>query len=117
MSMASRLKRLLARLRMPLPARERGIALILVLGTVAVLTVSIVQFIYDTRVNLHLAQNQRDEVKALCALMSRRVQSLRVSLDADDRAINEACDGVQFTISELARMIERYEGVRSVLVS
>jgi hypothetical protein len=55
--------------------------------------------------------DQRDEVKALCALMSRRVQSLRVSLDADDRAINEACDGVQFTISELARMIERYEGV------
>lgn len=55
--------------------------------------------------------DQRDEVKALCALMSRRVQSLRASLDADDRAINEACDGVQFTISELARMIERYEGV------
>ena len=64
MSMPSSLKKLLSRMRMPLPARERGIALILVLGTVAVLTVSIVQFIYDTRVNLHLAQNQRDEVKA-----------------------------------------------------
>lgn len=64
MSMGERMKRLWSRLRAPLPARERGIALILVLGTVAVLTVSIVQFVYDTRVNLHLAQNQRDEVKA-----------------------------------------------------
>ena len=36
----------------------------MVLGTIAMLTVSVVEFVYSTRVNLHLAQNQRDEVKA-----------------------------------------------------
>ena len=39
-------------------------ALVVVLATLAVLSVSIVEFIYNTRVNLYLAQNHRDEVKA-----------------------------------------------------
>ena len=55
--------------------------------------------------------DQRDEVKALCALMSCRIEKFRASVDADERAINECIDGVQFTISELARMIERYEEI------
>ena len=51
--------------------------------------------------------DQRDEIKALCALMSRRIETFRASVDADERAINEACEAVQITISELVRMIER----------
>lgn len=43
---------------------NRGTALVIVLATVAILTASIVEFVYQTRVNLHLAANQRDQVKA-----------------------------------------------------
>ena len=60
---------------------------------------------------VRVIDDQRDEVKALCALMSRRIEKFRASVDADERAINECIDGVQFTISELARMIERYEEI------
>jgi hypothetical protein len=42
----------------------RGMAMIVVLATLAVLSTSIVEYVYNTRVNLYLAQNQRDEVKA-----------------------------------------------------
>ncbi|TVR04015.1 MAG: hypothetical protein EA398_03420 [Deltaproteobacteria bacterium] len=55
--------RLAVRLDTPM-RRQRGTALVIVLATVAILTVSIVEFVYQTRVNLHLAANQRDEVKA-----------------------------------------------------
>ena len=44
--------------------RERGMALVVVLATIAILSVSIVEFTYNTRVNLFLAQNHRDEAKA-----------------------------------------------------
>ena len=60
---------------------------------------------------VRVIDDQRDEVKALCALMSRRIEKFRASVDADERAIQECIDGVQFTISELARMIERYEEI------
>ena len=60
---------------------------------------------------VRVIDDQRDEIKALCALMSRRIEKFRASVDADERAINECIDGVQFTISELARMIERYEEI------
>jgi type II secretory pathway component PulK len=39
-------------------------ALVVVLSTVAILATSITEFVYHTRVNLRMAQNQRDEVKA-----------------------------------------------------
>ena len=55
---------------------------------------------------IRVIDDQRDEVKALCALMSRRVQMFRAGLYADERAINEACEAVQITIGELSRMIE-----------
>lgn len=44
--------------------RERGMALVVVLATIAILSVSVVEFTYNTRVNLYLAQNHRDEAKA-----------------------------------------------------
>ena len=56
---------------------------------------------------IRVIDDQRDEVKALCALVSRRVQMFRAGLYADERAINEACEAVQITVGELARMIER----------
>ncbi len=43
---------------------ERGMALIVVFTTIAILSTSIIEYVYNTRVNLYLAQNQRDEVKA-----------------------------------------------------
>jgi len=39
-------------------------ALIVVFATLAILATSVTEYVYNTRVNLHLAQNQRDEVKA-----------------------------------------------------
>lgn len=48
----------------PRPKRERGMALVIVLATIAILSVSVVEFVYNTRVNLYLAQNHRDEAKA-----------------------------------------------------
>lgn len=52
------------RLRRPARGPRRGIALIVVFVTVAILSTSIVEYVYNTRINLHLAQNQRDDVKA-----------------------------------------------------
>ncbi|MFT6627553.1 MAG: general secretion pathway protein K, partial [Flavobacteriales bacterium] len=43
---------------------RRGMALVVVMAVIVILSVSVVEFIYNTRVNLHLAQNHRDEVKA-----------------------------------------------------
>jgi hypothetical protein len=46
------------------PSRRRGMAIIVVFTTIAILSTSITEYVYNTRVNLRLAQNQRDEVKA-----------------------------------------------------
>ncbi|MBM4319205.1 MAG: general secretion pathway protein GspK [Deltaproteobacteria bacterium] len=47
------------------PARHRrGAALVVVLLTIAILTTVIIDFVYQTRVQLHMAVNQRDEVRA-----------------------------------------------------
>lgn len=43
---------------------ERGMAILIVLTTLTLLTTSVVEYVYNTRVNLYLAQNHRDEVKA-----------------------------------------------------
>lgn len=43
---------------------NRGAALVMVLATLSLLTISVVEFVAASRVNLHLAENQRDEVKA-----------------------------------------------------
>jgi len=52
------------RMARPVGRGDRGVAMILVLFTVTILATSVVEFIYNTRVNLYLAQNHRDEVKA-----------------------------------------------------
>lgn len=43
---------------------KRGAALIVVLLTVAVMTTVVIDFVYSTRVQLHMAANQRDQVRA-----------------------------------------------------
>lgn len=57
--------------RAPLRARvhrvrhdQRGMALLMVLVTIAMLTAVVVEFIYDTRVDVQMAANVRDRVKA-----------------------------------------------------
>ncbi|MCB9506090.1 MAG: general secretion pathway protein GspK [Myxococcales bacterium] len=52
------------RLDRPVARNRRGVAMLLVMFTVTILATSIVEFVYNTRVNLYLAQNHRDEVKA-----------------------------------------------------
>jgi len=46
------------------PVQQRGVALILVLTTIAILTSIGVDFSYSSRVSLKLAENLRDEARA-----------------------------------------------------
>ena len=46
------------------PVQHRGVALILVLTTIAILTAIGVDFSYSSRVSLKLAENLRDETRA-----------------------------------------------------
>jgi type II secretory pathway component PulK len=43
---------------------QKGVALMLVLSAIAVLTTMIVEFSYNTNINYHLAMNERDRLKA-----------------------------------------------------
>src|SRR5713101_1594847 len=45
-------------------ARERGVTLIIVVVAIAILTAVATEFAYNSRVDLQLATNQRDEVRA-----------------------------------------------------
>ena len=45
--------------------RERGVALIIAVVAIAILTVVATEFAYNTRVDLQLAANQRDELQAM----------------------------------------------------
>lgn len=76
------------------PRQQRGMALVVVLATLAVLSVSIVEFVYNTRVNLYLAQNHRDEVKAYFLARSgvnlqRLALSFQLELDARGDMMSE----------------------------
>ena len=44
--------------------RRRGVALILVLATVAVMTTVVLEFVHDTQVRSKIAANSRDSVRA-----------------------------------------------------
>lgn len=46
------------------PRRERGVALLLSLVTITILSAAVVEFAYQNRVNLALASNERDQLKA-----------------------------------------------------
>jgi hypothetical protein len=46
------------------PGRPRGVALLIALVTIAILAAAVVQFSYDSRVNLSIASNERDRLKS-----------------------------------------------------
>ncbi len=48
----------------PMPQGRRGIAILIAMATVAIMSVSVVEFAYQTRVNVFLAANARDDLKA-----------------------------------------------------
>jgi general secretion pathway protein K len=79
------------------PAR-RGVALILVLTTLAILTSLGVDFSYSTRVNLKLAENLRDELRAYYMARSainltRMLLHFQKQLDAVGGALGGAAGG------------------------
>ncbi len=57
-------RRLVRRGRRRRPRNSRGAALVVVLLAVAIMTTVVVDFVYNTRVELHMAANIRDEVRA-----------------------------------------------------
>ncbi len=52
------------RLSTKFPRNRRGIALILVMASIAILSTSVVEFAYQTNVNAYLAANSRDDLKS-----------------------------------------------------
>lgn len=62
--MRARLSRLFRSLRRPLRKQERGVALIMVLILVAILSSALLDFSYETRAELVAAKNLRDQVQA-----------------------------------------------------
>ena len=64
---------------------EKGVALVLVLVVIALLVSLVVDFTYTMQVDVTLAANQRDEVKALYAARSG-VELARLTLQEDDPA-------------------------------
>lgn len=52
------------RIEDPMPRGRKGIALLIAMATVAILSLSIVEFAYQTRVNVFIAANARDDLKA-----------------------------------------------------
>jgi len=53
-----------SRMRTPMRRDRKGIALIIAMATVAILSLSITEFAYQTRVNVFIAANARDDLKA-----------------------------------------------------
>jgi len=64
---------------------EKGVALVLVLVVVALLVSLVVDFTYTMQVDVTLAANQRDEIKALYTARSG-VELARLTLQEDDQA-------------------------------
>jgi len=77
--------------RPPRPGRSRGMALILVLSSIAVLTAVAVDFAYNTQVDTRLAANARDELRAYylarsATNLSRLLLSFQNQLDGQSTA-------------------------------
>jgi len=77
---------------------RRGMALILVLTTVAVLTAVVVEFAYDTRIDTTLAVNSRDALRAhylarSAANLSRLVLHFQFQIDTQMRQLGSALGG------------------------
>jgi type II secretory pathway component PulK len=82
--------------------RPRGIALIIVLVTIAILSAAVVEFSYATRVNLAIASNQRDKLKSY--FLARSAVNLSRLLLAFQFALR---DESRETDDEMGRLIAR----------
>lgn len=54
----------LRRLRLAMTRNQRGVALLLVLGAISMLTIAVVEFSSDTDIQFELAMNERDRLRA-----------------------------------------------------
>ena len=84
------------------PAHERGVALLLALVTIAILSASVVEFAYQNRVNLAMASNERDELKAY--FLARSAVNISKLLLAFQFALS---DESRATEDDMGRLIGR----------
>ena len=87
-------------------APHRGVALILVLTTIAILTAISVEFSYGARVDLRLAENLRDETRAhylarSAINLSRLLLHFQKQLDAVSAQLGPALQGLQQTVAKV----------------
>jgi len=77
--------------------REKGMALILVLGAVSIMTAMAIEFAYNTNVNYHLAMNNLDRLKAeYMAKSAYRFMQIELKFDRMYRAVVAAQNLGQF---------------------
>lgn len=77
-------------LKTPTEGKPRGVALLLSLVTIAILSAAVVEFSYQNRVNLALASNQRDQLKAYflarsAVNISKLLLSFQFALSSESR--------------------------------
>ncbi len=78
----------------PLDARPRGVALILALVTIVILSTAVVEFAYSTRVNTAMATNERDNLKSYYLAksgvnLSRLLLSFQYALQDESRETDD----------------------------
>lgn len=84
------------------PRNERGVALLLSLVTIAILSAAVVDFAYQNRVNLALASNERDQLKAY--FLARSAVNISKLLVAFQFALS---DESKETSDDMGRLIGR----------
>ncbi|RDV38559.1 hypothetical protein DV096_07030 [Bradymonadaceae bacterium TMQ3] len=78
----------------PLKGRPRGVALMVVLITLAILSTAVVEFAYSARVNLAMATNERDKLKSYYLAksgmnLSRLLLSFQYALQDESRQTDD----------------------------
>ncbi len=88
------LRRLDKPVKTPVDHRPRGVALVLVLITIVILSIVVVEFAYASRVNTAMATNERDNLKSYYLAksgvnLSRLLLSFQYALQAESRATDD----------------------------
>lgn len=88
---------------------ERGVALIMVTAVIAILTAVAVEFTYRERVNMHLAANARDELRAhylaeSAVNLSRLVLSFQSQVDQLGAGMSQMLSGALSQNPQLAQL-------------
>ena len=87
---------------------ERGIALLLVLSAIAILTVAVVEFTYDTRIQYRIAVNNKERLQAYYLAKSGLNLSkvvLKYSKDAESMIEKAGEAGMSLKLEPLYRMM------------